>query len=44
MRTPDVVLFGSSGVLAETSYLQRHAYNAAFQDAGLDWVWAWPEY
>ena len=33
------VLFGSIGVLAETSELQRRAYNTAFARHGLDWHW-----
>ena len=34
-----VVLLGSIGVLAETSELQRQAYNKAFREHGLDWYW-----
>lgn len=34
------VLFGSIGTLAETSDLQRRAFNKAFAEAGLDWVWS----
>jgi HAD superfamily hydrolase (TIGR01509 family) len=33
------VIFGAIGVIAETSNLQRQAFNAAFVEAGLDWVW-----
>jgi HAD superfamily hydrolase (TIGR01509 family) len=33
------VIFGAIGVIAETSDLQRQAFNAAFVEAGLDWVW-----
>ena len=33
------VLFGSIGVLAETSELQRRAYNTAFARHDLDWHW-----
>jgi HAD superfamily hydrolase (TIGR01509 family) len=33
------VIFGAIGVIAETSNLQRQAFNAAFAEAGLDWVW-----
>ncbi|MGC6454553.1 MAG: HAD-IA family hydrolase [Candidatus Puniceispirillaceae bacterium] len=33
------VLFGSIGVLAQTSELQRRAYNTAFARHGLDWHW-----
>ncbi|MEM9968009.1 MAG: HAD-IA family hydrolase [Pseudomonadota bacterium] len=34
------VLFGSIGTLAETSELQRAAFNAAFAEAGLGWSWS----
>ena len=33
------VLFGSIGVLAETSEIQRQGYNQALESAGLDWKW-----
>ena len=33
------LLLGSRGVLAETSELQRQAYNAAFTAHGVDWHW-----
>ncbi|MBV0911408.1 HAD family hydrolase [Anianabacter salinae] len=33
------LLIGSIGVLCETSNMQRHAYNAAFKETGLDWTW-----
>jgi HAD superfamily hydrolase (TIGR01509 family) len=33
------VIFGAIGAVAETSDLQRQAFNIAFQDAGLDWDW-----
>ncbi|SEN79447.1 HAD family hydrolase [Palleronia pelagia] len=33
-------LIGSIGVLAETSHLQRDAFNLAFREAGLDWHWS----
>ena len=33
------LIFGSIGVLVETSELQRQAYNAAFAKHGLDWHW-----
>lgn len=33
------ILIGSIGVLAETSDIQRRAYNQAFREAGLDWHW-----
>ncbi len=41
-RTPVAishVFFGSIGVLAETSDIQRRAYNAAMAEAGLAWEW-----
>ena len=31
--------FGSIGSIAETSDVQRRAYNQALREAGLDWVW-----
>ncbi|WP_205873938.1 HAD-IA family hydrolase [Mycobacterium camsae] len=34
------VLFGSISVLADTSELQRRAFNEAFADCGLDWEWS----
>ncbi|MEO1794148.1 MAG: HAD-IA family hydrolase [Pseudomonadota bacterium] len=34
------LLLGSIGVLAETSEMQRDCFNAAFQEAGLDWHWS----
>ncbi|WP_208347902.1 HAD-IA family hydrolase [Pseudaestuariivita rosea] len=37
--TPQAIFFGAIGTLTETSDLQRRAFNMAFQDAGLDWVW-----
>jgi phosphoglycolate phosphatase-like HAD superfamily hydrolase len=40
MFTPKAVIFGAIGTIAETSDMQRQAFNAAFADAGLDWVWA----
>jgi HAD superfamily hydrolase (TIGR01509 family) len=33
------VIFGAIGTIAETSDIQRQAFNAAFQEAGLDWYW-----
>ena len=33
------IIFGSIGTLAETSHLQREAFNQAFGEAGLDWHW-----
>ena len=37
--TLQAILFGSIGTIAETSDVQRRAFNAAFADAGLDWNW-----
>lgn len=33
------ILFGSIGAVAETSEMQREAFNRAFAEAGLDWSW-----
>ena len=33
------VIFGAIGVIAETSDLQRQAFNLAFAEANLDWNW-----
>lgn len=33
------LLFGSIGSVAETSDIQRRAYNQALKDAGLSWCW-----
>ena len=33
------LIYGTIGVLVETSELQRQAYNAAFAKHGLDWHW-----
>lgn len=33
------VIFGAIGVIAETSDIQRQAFNLAFKQAGLDWEW-----
>ena len=38
------LFFGSIGVIAETSELQRQAYNAAFREHGLDWYWSIANY
>ena len=38
------VLFGSIGTVAETSELQRAAFNEAFKEHGLDWNWSQDEY
>jgi beta-phosphoglucomutase-like phosphatase (HAD superfamily) len=37
--TYSAVLFGAIGTVAETSELQRRAYNTAFAGFDLDWVW-----
>ncbi|MEM1086839.1 MAG: HAD-IA family hydrolase [Pseudomonadota bacterium] len=36
---PKAFLIGSIGVVAETSDIQRRAYNQALKEAGLDWHW-----
>ena len=33
------IFFGSIGVLAETSELQRQAYNTALKLNGINWQW-----
>ena len=33
------IIFGSIGTLAESSEMQREAFNRAFAEAGLDWHW-----
>jgi len=38
------VLFGSIGTIADTSELQREAFNEAFRRHGLDWNWSREEY
>ena len=38
------VLFGSIGTIADTSELQREAFNGAFREHGLDWKWSREEY
>ena len=38
------LIFDVDGTLAETEELHRAAFNAAFADAGLDWVWDVPLY
>lgn len=42
--TLKAVIFGAIGTIAETSDLQRQAFNAAFAEAGLDWRWDIPTY
>ncbi len=38
------VLFGSISTLADTSELQRAAFNDAFAEHGLDWSWSREDY
>ncbi|MET3804697.1 HAD superfamily hydrolase (TIGR01509 family) [Nakamurella sp. UYEF19] len=38
------ILFGSISTVADTSELQRQAFNEAFQAHGLDWKWDRDEY
>lgn len=38
------ILFGSIGTLADTSELQRQAFNEAFAIHGLDWQWDRDQY
>ncbi|MET0998576.1 MAG: HAD hydrolase-like protein, partial [Marmoricola sp.] len=38
------ILFGSISTLADTSEIQRQAFNEAFQAHGLDWHWERAEY
>jgi HAD superfamily hydrolase (TIGR01509 family) len=38
------ILFGSIGTIADTSELQRQAFNQAFKVHGLDWCWNREEY
>ncbi|WP_375281291.1 HAD-IA family hydrolase [Pseudooctadecabacter sp.] len=42
--TPSALIFGSIGAIAETSDIQRRAFNAAFAAAGLDWEWSEDDY
>lgn len=37
--TPSAILFGSLGTVVDTSEMQRDAFNAAFEEAGLGWYW-----
>ncbi len=39
MTRLQAVIFGAIGTIVETSDLQRRAFNAAFEAAGLDWHW-----
>jgi HAD superfamily hydrolase (TIGR01509 family) len=38
------ILFGSISTLADTSELQRDAFNRAFEEHGLEWNWSQDEY
>jgi HAD superfamily hydrolase (TIGR01509 family) len=38
------ILFGSISTLADTSELQRQAFNEAFASFGLDWQWSREDY
>ena len=38
--TPSALIFGSIGAVAETSDIQRRAFNAAFGAADLEWEWS----
>lgn len=38
------ILFGSIGTIADTSEMQRQAFNKAFAKHGLDWHWERDEY
>ncbi|NNE52979.1 MAG: HAD-IA family hydrolase [Sulfitobacter sp.] len=38
------VFLGSISVLADTSEIQREAFNRAFEEAGLDWHWSQDAY
>jgi HAD superfamily hydrolase (TIGR01509 family) len=38
------ILFGSLSTIADTSELQRQAFNRAFQAHGLDWHWSRADY
>lgn len=34
------IVFDLDGTLAETDEIQRNAFNAAFREAGVSWIWA----
>lgn len=40
----NAILFGSIGTIADTSELQRTAFNQAFKQHNLDWEWSQDEY
>jgi HAD superfamily hydrolase (TIGR01509 family) len=39
-----VVIFGGIGTIANTSYLQRKAFNTAFEQLSIEWHWNEEEY
>ena len=41
---PNAILFGSIGTIADTSELQRKAFNQAFSQHGLNWNWSQDAY
>ncbi|HKJ10874.1 MAG TPA: HAD-IA family hydrolase [Ornithinimicrobium sp.] len=41
---PGALLFGSISTIADTSELQREAFNEAFAQHGLDWTWDREDY
>ena len=40
----DALIFDVDGTLAETEELHRRAFNIAFADVGLGWVWSEDDY
>lgn len=42
--TLEALFLGSIGVVADTSEMQRRAFNDAFREAGLDWEWSREDY
>jgi HAD superfamily hydrolase (TIGR01509 family) len=42
--TLKAIIFGAIGTIAETSDLQRQAFNRAFDKANLDWHWSKSDY
>jgi hypothetical protein len=43
-NTVSALLFGSISTVADTSELQRAAFNRAFAEHGLDWTWDRDDY
>jgi HAD superfamily hydrolase (TIGR01509 family) len=39
-----VIIFGGIGTIANTSYLQRKAFNTAFEELSIEWFWGKEEY